>query len=95
VCMGLGLALGHVSKLRLASCFGGIFGQRLWNLSAAVVLQIFCSSSLMVRNHQNQCSVLALGNCIDYCRSELLGLHLVLPLSTAARACGNAEPQIC
>jgi hypothetical protein len=93
--MGIGLHLSHGSKLHLAGCFEGIFDQKFWSLSAVVVLQNFCSSSLMARRPQNRCCVPALGNCIDCHHSELLGLHLVLPHASTAQAYGSADPQIC
>jgi hypothetical protein len=66
-----------------------------WNLFAVVVLQNFCSSSPMVHSHQNQCCVPASDNCVDCRRSDILELRINLQLSSTARACGNAEPQIC
>jgi hypothetical protein len=95
VCMGLGLAPDHGSKLRLVGYFGEIFGQKFGNLPTAEVLQIFYSSSLMVCCPRNLCYVLASGNCVGCHYNKLLGLHLVLPLSAAAQACGSAESQIC
>jgi hypothetical protein len=51
----------------------------------------FYSSSVMVHCPQNQCYVLASGNCAGFPHSKLLGL---LPLSATAEACGSVESWI-
>jgi hypothetical protein len=92
LCMGLGRAPDHDSKLCLFGCIGGIFDRKSLDFFPAKALRSFSPSSLVAHNHQNRCCVHALSSCVGYHYNEVLELRLVLQLSSIARVCENAGP---
>jgi hypothetical protein len=57
LCMGLGDAPSHGSKLHLSGYIGGIFDRKSLDFFLAKALQSFYPSSLVTYNHQSRCCV--------------------------------------
>jgi hypothetical protein len=72
--------------------YGGIFDQKSLRFFPVKALQSFSPSYLQAFNHQNRCSIHALGSCVGYHYNEVLELHLVLQLSSVAQVCKNVGP---
>jgi hypothetical protein len=95
VCTSLDRVLGRSLKLRPFDCIGGISDRRSQDLFAAVVPRNFCPNSLEVCRHRDGYCVWASSNCVGCRHRDFLELHLILELFSTARACENAELQIC
>jgi hypothetical protein len=66
VCMILGLAPGHGSKLRPAGCTKEIFGRKCLGFFPTKALRSSSASSLVACDYQSRCCAPVLGNYVDY-----------------------------
>jgi hypothetical protein len=64
--MCIGLDRDHNLELRLFGCIREIFGRRSLSFFPVMVVRSSSPSSLVARNHQNQCCAQTWGSCIDY-----------------------------
>jgi hypothetical protein len=95
VCKALCRGLVRDSVLCLYSFLVQIFGRKFSDVLLAEVFQKFSPNFMSAHNHQNQSCVLVWGSFTDFHCSEVLGLHWVLILFSAAQACINAGSQTC
>jgi hypothetical protein len=77
LCMGLGRALGHGSKLRLSGCIGGIFDRKSLGFFPVKAHQSSSPSSLVVCNHQSRYCAHASSSYVGYHYNRVLELRMV------------------